>query len=222
MESTRASTPTRLLNYPLRSFTVPDSGGCLNVATHTYHYAGGHAERHACKAAQAGLPEWKDYLEESEPCVTSQRSTLWVEPPLVQDFGLHGLGTSSPPVKGPGEASADGRGPCIYEFRRYQLVLGYDTVPRFLDLYSTGLPSKLSASGTDPSTSLLTVMYTEVGNLNEVIELWRHGGGTGAMEASRQAARGAAAWREAIGEIAGISRTFTSTIHKPLDFSPWQ
>ncbi|KAL3914643.1 MAG: hypothetical protein SGILL_006021, partial [Bacillariaceae sp.] len=42
----------------------------------------------------------------------------------------------------------------ILEIRRYYLKLGYDTVPNFLSLYGDGLPSKLSAQGTDPETSL--------------------------------------------------------------------
>ena len=36
----------------------------------------------------------------------------------------------------------------------------------------------------DPNTSLCTVMYTEVGKLNEVIEIWRHSC-VGGMESSR-------------------------------------
>jgi hypothetical protein len=37
---------------------------------------------------------------------------------------------------------------------------GYDTVPKFLELYEAGLPSKLGAEGTCPSTSLCSVFYT--------------------------------------------------------------
>jgi hypothetical protein len=50
------------------------------------------------------------------------------------------------------------------------LKLGYDTVPKFLSLYKAGLPSKLKAHGTDQTTSLVTFLYSEVGQLNEVIK----------------------------------------------------
>eukprot|EP00536_Pseudo-nitzschia_multiseries_P009656 jgi/Psemu1/23852/gm1.23852_g len=46
----------------------------------------------------------------------------------------------------------DDNNDCIFELRRYHLKLGYDTVPKFLDLYGAGLPSKLRAPGTDPRT----------------------------------------------------------------------
>ena len=38
--ATKDALPTRLLNLPLRSFTVPESGGPLLVATHSYYYPG--------------------------------------------------------------------------------------------------------------------------------------------------------------------------------------
>jgi len=109
----------------------------------------------------------------------------------------------------------------LYELRRYRLQLGYNTVPDFLSLYGEGLPSKLEAPGTDPSTALITVMYTEVGLLNEVIELWHHGS-LSAMERSRQAARGAMPWREAIANIAKLAVQFENAIHKPVPFAKCQ
>jgi hypothetical protein len=98
--------------------------------------------------------------------------------------------------------------------------LGYDTVPKFLELYGSGLPSKLNADGTDPTTTLVTLLYSEVGRLNEVIEVWRHGNGVAAMEQSRVAARNATAWRSAIASIADLAIEFSATIHRPLPFSP--
>lgn len=69
---------------------------------------------------------------------------------------------------------------------------------------------------------LLTPVTKQVGPLNEVIELWRHGKGCNAMDASRQAAREASEWRKSIGQIAELAVSFVSTIHKPTEFSPWQ
>ncbi len=169
--------------------------------------------------------EWVEYLKFARPCMKSQKSTIFVEAPLVKEVeGVCGLG--------PGLAEAhlenlnldndtsSTSSNSIYEIRRYQLKLGYDTVPTFLSLYSAGLPSKLAAHGNDPSTTLITVLYSEVGQLNEVIEIWRHGSGTAAMERSRVASRGAAEWRSAIGDIADLATVFTSSIHKPTSFSP--
>eukprot|EP00933_Yihiella_yeosuensis_P083815 TRINITY_DN98101_c0_g1_i1.p1 TRINITY_DN98101_c0_g1~~TRINITY_DN98101_c0_g1_i1.p1 ORF type:complete len:258 (+),score=33.05 TRINITY_DN98101_c0_g1_i1:64-837(+) len=201
--------------FPLRLFSVPETGGPLNVATHFYAYKGGWAEREECREKQSSSPRWEDYSKSTRPGVEQQNSMMFVEAPLVSEFGLHGMQEVSCPGGAPSAKT-------IYEIRRYNLRLGYDTVPRFLKAYSEGLPSKLNAPGTDPSTSLTTLLYSEVGVLNEVIELWRHGEGTAAMEASRQAARGAQEWRKAIAQIAELSVRFTTTIHKPLPFSPWR
>lgn len=114
-----------------------------------------------------------------------------------------------------------GKGPdCILELRRYHLKLGNDTVPKLLDYYAQGLPSKLSTL--DPTSSLVTVLYSNVGRLNEVIEVWRHGNGTLAMEESSQvAARAAPEWTRAIDKImADLTIEFTCTIHRPMPFSP--
>lgn len=202
--------------FPLRLFCMPETGGLLNVATHFYAYSNGHAERDAAVAVRKSDPRLGMYSEKhSRPAIEEARSLLFVEAPLVAKFELHGMQNELCPS---GEASAQS----IYELRRYQLKLGYDTVPRFLEYYGKGLPSKLGAAGTDPSTSLVTLIYSDVGSLNEVIELWRHGGGTAAMDRSRQAARSATEWRQAIADIAGLAMTFTTTIHKPLPFSPWR
>jgi len=47
-------------------------------------------------------------------------------------------------------------------------------------------------------------------------------GGTGAMQRSREAARGAGPWREAVNAISGLATRFNSTIHKPLACSQWK
>ena len=144
-----------------------------------------------------------------------QKSAIFVEAPLVTRMDdIPGLTTGN--VEDALRTSDD----CIYEFRRYQLKLGYDTVPKFLDMYEGGLPSKLEAEGTDPTTNLITLLYSECGPLNEVVEIWRHGDGTTAMDRSRVAARKATEWRNAIANIAGLAQTFTSTIHRPTEYSP--
>lgn len=205
---------------PLRMFSMPETGGKLNVATHLYYFEGGFDERNERRGGMGKNDEWKNYLATVRPCMISQKSCIFVEAPLVAEVCGLAPGKAEEMLKnmypeGEGTANPDS----IIEIRRYHLKLGYDTVPNFLKLYGEGLPSKLNAPGTDPTTSLVTLLYSEVGQLNEVIEIWRHGS-TSAMERSRVAARTAKEWRIAISEIAGLANVFTSTIHKPLGFSP--
>lgn len=209
--------PLREELAPLRSFSFPDTGGSLNVATQTYYFKYGHAERDEVRKTMQEDSEWQTYLEEQvNPGIQNVRSNVFVEAPLVANTdGVHGL--EHVWAQGPAH---EHNNQCILEIRRYHLKLGYDTVPKFLEYYGQGLPSKLTAPGTDPTTSLVTLLYSDVGRLNEVIEVWRHGGGTGAMEQSRIAARGATQWRTTIANIAELAITFSSTIHKPTSFSP--
>lgn len=215
MQATAKTASLRTSLAPLRFFSLPETGGQLHVATHAYYYAGGHEERDAKRGKMAGNDDWKAYIVECRPTADTQQSNIYVEAAgVVAMEGVQGLATV--PNYEPSPKS-------ILEIRRYQLKLGYDTVPKFLEYYQEGLPSKLTAPGTDPSTDLVTVLYSDVGTLNEVIEIWRHGDGMAAMERSRVAARGAAEWRNAIAKIADETAiSFTSTIHKPTGFSPIQ
>jgi hypothetical protein len=214
MKHTSDAADLRKSLVPLKLFSLPETGGQLHVATHAYYYAGGHAERDAARTKMGTSDAWKEYLGKCRPCMMAQQSNIFVEAPLVNTVeGVIGLANV---MDGSTNASSD----CILELRRYKLRLGYDTVPKFLSLYEGGLPSKLQADGTNITTSLVTVLYSDVGRLNELIEIWRHGDGTSAMEQSRKAARNAVEWRTAIAEIAGLAVEFTSTIHKPASFSP--
>ena len=49
------------------------------------------------------------------------------------------------PATEPGANPPDARG--IYELRNYQLVPGYDTVPKLRQMFKDGLPSKIEADG---------------------------------------------------------------------------
>ena len=219
MQLTTDACELRKALSPLRFFSLPETGGKLNVATHAYYYAGGLSERDETRKAMAENKEWQDYIASMRFCVQAQNSTIFVEAPLVRQFDLPGLANI---IQSPEAAQQPGGNNCILEIRRYNLKLGYDTVPKFLELYGSGLPSKLNAEGTDPTTSLITLLSSEVGRLNEVVEIWKHGNGTTAMEQSRVAARGAQEWRSAIASIADLAIEFRSTIHKPVSFSPIQ
>jgi len=218
---------------PLRFFSLPSTGGPLHVATHAYYFEGGLSEREAywhdstTEENKNDDDTWQSFIGTTTlPYIQSQKSMLFVEAPLVREANLPGLEMAHTALDswqknsdrdGSAGISQDN---CILEIRRYNLRLGYDTVPKFLDLYGRGLPSKLKATGTDPTTTLVTLLYSEVGRLNEVIEVWRHGNGVAAMEQSRAAARQAKEWRSAIAKIADLAIEFSATIHKPLSFSP--
>jgi hypothetical protein len=210
LAATQAAAGVRHEHVPTRLCSVPETGGQLHIFTHWYSYAD-HSARDAARAGMPKDPRWVDYLNTTRPCVESQSSTIFVEAPLVEAFGLHGLKNAACPSGG-----CDSEGDPIYELRRYQLRLGYDTVPAFMAHYESGLPSKLAAPGTHPSTSLCSVLFSDIGSLNEVFEIWRHGAGTAGMMQSREAARGAKEWKACIASIAELAISFRSTVHKPL------
>lgn len=205
---------------PMRLFSLPETGGKLNVATHMYYFEGGYEERNQRRKNMGTNKEWNAYLSSVRPFMMNQKSTIFVEAPLVANMeGICGLKPGNIEAFLQKSGTNESVDSSIIELRRYQLKLGYDTVPNFLELYGRGLPSKLNAPGTDPTTMLVTILYSEVGQLNEVIEVWRHGS-TSAMERSRVAARAATEWKRSIADIAGLANIFTNTIHKPVSFSP--
>ena len=210
---------------PLAFFGFPETGSIpLNTAVHLYHYPGGTRQRKDERAALAKKDEWKQYLGGVKECMMEQKSEIFVEAGLVKDFEeVKGLEYW---VKNDGSNGADSgtSGGSIIELRKYQLKLGYDTVPNFLKLYSKALPSKLDAIGTHPTTELVTILVSDVGSLNTVYEVWLHGDdsscGMEAMEQSRQSSRGAKEWRTGISEIAQLATSFDTSILKPASFSP--
>ncbi|KAL3761896.1 hypothetical protein ACHAW5_006125 [Stephanodiscus triporus] len=224
-------------NLPLAFVGFPETGAiALNTAVHVYHYPGGHVERLDKRSALASNQEMLKY----SGSVNSESSEIFVEAPLVTDFDeITGLkywvdndrsGARRSFDFDIEEHPKDSSNTCIIELRKYQLKLGYDTVPKFLHIYSDALPSKLNANGTHPTTELVSILVSDVGRLNTVYEVWKHGGeivghdtsfcGLHAMEMSRQASRGATEWRNGIMRIAELAMTFDTTILKPLECSP--
>ena len=219
LHHTAAKADLRKQLSPLRLFCLPETGGKLNVATHLYHWRGGYQERNARKTDMASNDEWKEYIKKVQPALASQRSSLWMEAPFVYEMpGVTGLdmGRGESMVRMGGKYSNN----AVYEVCRYKLKLGYDIIPTFLDLYAHGLPSKLEAVGSDPTSNLITLMYSTVGTLNEVIEIWRHGGGFDAMERSGAAAQNAKEWRESGSKISELTIEVTRTVFRPIAFSP--
>ena len=221
-EATYDSAPLRK-TLPLAFFGFPETGAIpLNTAVHLYHFEGGHKQRLEQRAALAKRDEWKDYLGKVKACMIQQSSGIFVEAGIVKDFEqVPGLAA----ICNDDSISSNGSTKSIIEFRKYKLQLGYDTVHKFLDLYSEALPSKLNAEGTHPTTQLVTVLVSDICSLNAVYEVWKHGEdsvcGMEAQEQSRVASRTANEWRAGIAEIAKLTAvSFESTVLKPAVFSP--
>ena len=245
LEFAESQTALRRQLLPIRLCCAPDLGGKQNVMTHFYYFDQGIEQREDVRAVAAEHSRWQQYLMESRRYVFEQHANLYIEAPLVKTHNLKGMATA---FIGGGSSSGGGSGSvdtftssatssyttapdgaavpasasCIYEIRKYKLILGYGVVQQFLALYEAGLPSKLGAVGTDPSSELCTLISSEVGETNNVLEIWRHGGGVRAMNASRQAARAAIPWRDAINNIAKLTTHFANTLYKPLNHSNWK
>lgn len=133
---------------------------------------------------------------------------------------LHACGLPGAAGFTPKPSDGNDAGLVAWEMRTYQLQLGYDTVPRFLDLYGAGLADKL-ATDQSGASELATLLYSDSGSLNVVIELWRHESMQRAQD-SRAASRKALRWRDAINQIAQIATSFDTQFLRPLPSSPWR
>jgi hypothetical protein len=156
------------------------------------------------------LPSLREKLSSSESVVMMEATDL------LHSCGLPGAAGFTQAQSGDTSAIS---APVTWELRQYQLVLGYATVPKFLALYGEGLADKLAADDSGAS-QLATLLYSDCGSLNVVVELWRHESMQRAQE-SRKASRQASKWKAAINEIAQISTRFETTYMRPLRASPW-
>ncbi len=130
---------------------------------------------------------------------------------ILGAVGLPGISSFSPST--PSKTS-------VYELRTYQLNLGYDTMPKMVSAFQHGLPSKIAAD-VERKGELVTVAFSEVGRVNQFVEVWRYK----AIEDSaavREASRKAEKWRETVAQAASISQSFTNTFYRPTSFSPMQ
>jgi hypothetical protein len=107
----------------------------------------------------------------------------------------------------------------IYEVRKYQLILGYDVVPKFIELYCSGLQSKLEASK-GAGSRFCSLLHSEVGMVNQVMEIWRHDA-VDAMVKSRVLSRQSQLWSKAVANIAPLAHSFTNTVYAPTPLSKW-
>jgi hypothetical protein len=160
------------------------------------------------------LPSLREQLSDSRSVIMNEASAC------LAAAGLPGALSYVPQST----ANTDGTGvvatPVCYEMRTYQLRLGYSTVPEFLALFQGGLKDKLAADDSGAS-ELCTLLFSDCGSLNVVVEIWRHQSLQGSM-ASREASRKANKWRAAINQIAELAQSFETTMLRPLPTSPWR
>tara|TARA_B110000977_G_scaffold201839_1_gene299147 strand:+ start:4500 stop:5144 length:645 start_codon:yes stop_codon:yes gene_type:complete len=110
--------------------------------------------------------------------------------------------------------------PGAFELRTYQLELGYNPIPKLVDLMAAGLPSKLK-SDTERKGTLVGMFFSDVGRLNQFIEIWRYDTNADHIRV-RESARTANKWRSTIGEIAPMVQMFDTKLTVPTAFSPVQ
>jgi hypothetical protein len=99
--------------------------------------------------------KWAELEDYAARCCDRQSSNIFTEASLVaESYGGMAIERA---------ADADSR-PAVHELPRYRLVLGYNTVPRFIECYSSGLSCKLSASH-EVGLCFCSFLCTEVGSL---------------------------------------------------------
>ena len=194
---------------PVVGLFKPDIGGVLNSFTHMYHYKN-LEERDMIRAKALKTPAWsEEYLPVAKGMMLGQRNALYSAARSIMDAA------GSRPVSDILGQNA-GAGVMIIEIRRYQLHPGYDTVPTILSSFEKGIPEKMAVS---PDTELIFFGFTDIGMLNNVIEVWRYPSAAACM-ASRQEARKVQAWRDTIHAVTQKVQHFTSTFMYSMKGSP--
>lgn len=197
---------------PFLGMFVCDTGGPLNKVTHFYHYTD-FDQRDKHRAMSTSNEEWQQqYLAFSRPCLTQQESSIYVPAAgVLAAAGAAPMQQYVAPERQPGKQP-------IYELRQYQLKPGYDGVPKLLAAFEAGIPHKVAA---DPHGQLVFFGNTEIGMLNNVIELWRYPSAQACHDA-RKAARTVTQWRECIAAVTPGVQHFRSSFLHACPFSPMQ
>ncbi|KAL6755198.1 hypothetical protein V8C86DRAFT_2682474 [Haematococcus lacustris] len=184
--------------------------GALQKLTHFYAYKD-FDERDAVRGAAAGHSGWRQYVQKSRPLVSHQTNKIMLEAGAVyQALGLPPAAQYKPPAN-------TAHTKVMYELRSYQLHPGYGSVPKLVQAFAQGLPGKVAA---DPEGQLVLFAHTDVGMLNNVVELWRYPSAQACIRA-RQAARAVPGWKDTIASVTPGVQHFTSEFMHPTAFSPW-
>lgn len=202
----------------LIGFWLTETGGALNTVHHMYEYES-LAARAEVRKVLAGDAEWAAHLADTTPSIASAQSEVF----RVADDVMRAAAEARERGSDGDDAVVArnrfaGLAPGAYEMREYQLVAGYDSVPKLREAFVNGIGSKMRA---DAAGELAFFGYTELGVLNRVIEIWRYPDAQACLD-GRVAARKAGEWRKAIGAAAPLAARFQSSLMVPLLFSPWR
>jgi len=193
---------------PVVGLFKPDIGGVLNSFTHMYYYKD-LEERDMVRGKAMKMPEWsEEYLPVAKKMMVGQRNAVYSAAGSIMEAA--GSRRLKDVVGG-----SDGGGMMI-EIRKYQLHPGYDTVPTILSSFEKGIPEKMAVSR---DTELVFFGFTDIGMLNNVIEVWKYPSAAACMVA-RQEARKVEAWRECIHAVTPKVQHFTSTFMYSMKGSP--
>lgn len=206
LAKTSASVRSKYTKDSWKLFLSAETGyGSLSEFVHLYTYDS-MVHRAEVRKAMGKDEEWKKFLEESKPCLSQQQSEIFVPTKIA---GIDYFAS---------EASLGESDDTVYEIRHYQLLPGYTTVPKMIDIFARGLPDKLAACDSSLG-ELIVLAHSDVSTLNQFIEIWRYPSPAASIE-HREASRKALVWRETIAEAAKITVTFKNRIMIPTSFSP--
>lgn len=99
----------------------------------------------------------------------------------------------------------------IYEMRIYSLLSG--KVPEFFEIIKEGLPAR------EKYSKLAGSWCTEIGEINQVVNLWAYNDLNHRAQA-RQAAAQDPIWHEVVNKVTPLLLQVKSSILVPADFSP--
>ncbi|KAF6240403.1 hypothetical protein COO60DRAFT_1709046 [Scenedesmus sp. NREL 46B-D3] len=196
---------------PFLGMFTCDTGGDLNTVTHFYHYED-LEQREAVRCAAAKNVQWQAFIDASRPHVAKQQSRIMVESAAVYDaLGKPGAASFRSPAQTLPNTP-------VYEMRQYQLHPGYGSVPKLLAAFADGLPEKVAA---DKDGLLVAFAHSDVGVLNQVVELWRYPSAAACIRA-RVSARAVQKWRDTIAAVTPGVQQFQTSLLSPTAFSPWR
>ena len=215
----------RGLNPGFLGFWVTEIGGDVNEVTHVYAYDD-YDHRDAVRRAMKDDPRWAAFIADTKPALVSQKSEMF----MAATAAMKAAGIADPAthLREAAERSGGGvggGGAGVYEIRTYQLELGYNPIPKLIGHMAEGLPSKLAS---DPGAAvgaskgrLMFMGYSDVGKLNQFVEIWRYPSFQDHILV-REGARTAAKWRETIQAIAPMVQMFDTRLVVPAECSPLQ
>ncbi|PNW75177.1 hypothetical protein CHLRE_12g516000v5 [Chlamydomonas reinhardtii] len=197
-----------------------DTGGNVSRVVHMYHFEN-YSARDATRRAAAAHADWQRYTDAARSCILTKESTILLQAP-ADVYAAAGIGCASgfqpaaaAAAGGAGGSSAD---QVVYELRNYRLRPGRNGVKALMAAFKTGLPSKLAADGVG---QLALLAHSDVGQLNQVYEVYRYPSAQRLIEACERS-RGAAEWQDAKSKAYELCDQFHISFLHPTRFSRWQ